>query len=62
MLELDLDREERDILVDLLETRLADLRMEMGRTSPIAQRDALKKRKYVIEKTVAHLRGEKSSP
>ena len=62
MLELDLDREEREILVDLLETRLADLRMEMGRTSPIAHRDALKKRKLVIEKTVAHLRGEVRSP
>ena len=59
MLELDLDREEREILVDLLETRLADLRMEIGRTSRLAYRDMLRKKKKVLEKTVACLRGEK---
>lgn len=59
MLELDLDREEREILVDLLETRLADLRMEIGRTSRLAYRDMLRKKKKVLEKTVARLRGEK---
>ena len=60
MLELDLDHEEKEILVDLLETRLADLRMEIGRTSRMAFRDMLKKRKHVLEKTVACLRGEKN--
>lgn len=59
MLELDLDREEREILVDLLETRLADLRMEIGRSSRLAYRDMLRKKKKVLEKTVAYLRGEK---
>ena len=58
MLELDLDREEREVLVDLLETRLADLRMEIGRTSPLTNRDMLRKKKKVLEKTVACLRSE----
>ena len=58
MLELDLDREEREVLVDLLETRLADLRMEVGRTAPLAYRDKLRKKKKVLEKTVACLRGD----
>jgi len=58
VLELDLDREEREILVDLLETSLADLRMEIGHTSPPAYRDMLRKRKKVLEKTVACLRGD----
>jgi hypothetical protein len=57
VLELDLDHEEREILADLLETRLADLRMEIGRTSPQAYRDTLRKNKKVLEKTVACLRG-----
>ena len=57
MLELDLDREEREVLVDLLETRLADLRMEIGDTVPLAYRDMLRKKKKVLEKTVACLRG-----
>ncbi len=59
MLEWDLDREEREVLVDLLETRLADLRMEIGRTSPLTNRDMLRKKKKVLEKTVACLRSER---
>jgi hypothetical protein len=58
MLELDLDREEREILVDMLETRLADLRMEIGRSSRLTYRDMLRKKKKVLEKTVACLRGD----
>jgi hypothetical protein len=58
VVELDLDREEREILVDLLETRLADLRMEIGRTSPLANRDMLRKKKKVLEKAVARMRGD----
>jgi len=57
VLELDLNREEREILVDILETRLADLRMEIGRTSKLAYRDMLRKRKKVLEKAVAHFSG-----
>ena len=58
MLKLDLDREEREVLVDLLETGLADLRMELGCTSSLPRREMLRKRKKVLEKTVTHLRQE----
>ena len=60
MVELDLDREEREILLDLMETRLADLRMEIGRTSRLSYRDMLRKKKKVLEKMVAFLRGERT--
>jgi hypothetical protein len=53
---LNLDREERDLLVDLLETRLADLRMEIGNTPSLPYREMLRKKKKVLEKTVTHLR------
>lgn len=62
VLELDLDRDEREILVDLLETRLADLRMEIGRTDRLAYRDMLRKKKKTLEKMIAYLRGEKVFP
>jgi hypothetical protein len=55
---LELDREEREILVDFLETRLADLRMEIGRTSRLAYRDMLRQKKKVLEKAVAYFRGD----
>ena len=58
MVELDLDREEREVLVDLLETSLADLRMEIGQTSPLAHRDVLRNKKRVLDKTVAWLRSD----
>jgi len=57
-MELDLDREEREILVDLLETRLADLRMEIGRTDRLAYRDMLRKKKKALEKMVECLRSD----
>ena len=60
MLELDLDREEQEILVDLLDTRLADLRMEIGRTDRLAYRDMLRKKKKALEKMVACLRGDRT--
>jgi len=59
LLKLDLDREEREVLVDLLETRLADLRMEIGDSVPLAYRHMLKEKKKVLEKTVACLRRER---
>ena len=61
VLQLDLDREELEILVDLLETRLADLIMEIGRTSRLAYRDMIRKKKKALEKVVAGLRGENTS-
>jgi hypothetical protein len=61
MLELDLDLDEREILSDIIETVLADLRMEIGRTDRKDFRDMLKKRKQVLQKTLAWLRGERFS-
>jgi len=61
MLELDLDLMEREILSDVVETILADLRMEIGRTDRKEFREMLKKRKQVLVKTLMCLRGEKPS-
>jgi hypothetical protein len=55
---MDLDAEEREILADVLDTALADLRMEIGRTDRQDYRLMLKRRKAILEKAVAHLRGE----
>ena len=57
-----LDIEEREILADVLDTKLADLRMEIGRTDRQDYRIMLKRRKAILEKAVAHLRGEAVSP
>ncbi|UCG39378.1 MAG: hypothetical protein JSV00_03880 [bacterium] len=59
MVELDLDAEERELLADIIETLLADLRMEIGRTDRKDFREGLKKRKRILQKTLAGLRGEK---
>lgn len=62
MLELDLDLLEREILSDVIETVLADLRMEIGRTDRKEFRDTLKKRKHVLLKTLTCVRGEGGTP
>jgi hypothetical protein len=59
---MDLDAEEREILADVLDTALANLRMEIGRTDRQDYRVMLKKRKAILEKAVVHLRGEAVSP
>lgn len=59
---MDLDIEEREILADVLDTALADLRMEIGRTDRKDYREILKKRKGVLQKAIAHLRGDSVSP
>ena len=61
MLELDLDLKEREILSDIIETALADLRMEIGRTDRKDFREMLKVRKQVLQKTLTYLRGERLS-
>ena len=57
---LDLDMEEREILADVLDTYLADLRMEIGRTDRQDYRVMLKRRKAILQKAAAQLRGEKA--
>ena len=61
MLELDLDLVEREILSDIIETILADLRMEIGRTDRKEFREMLKKRKHVLKKTLMCLTGQRPS-
>ncbi len=58
---LDLDPGEREILADVLDTVLADLRMEIGRTDRQDYRVMLKRRKAILQKAVAKLRGEQAS-
>ena len=58
MLELDLDLMEREVLSDIIETILADLRMEIGRTDRKDFREKLKNRKRVLRKTLCCLRGQ----
>jgi len=52
MIELDLTREEREVLLEILETDLSDLRMEIADTDSLDFRDMLKGRKAVLAKVI----------
>lgn len=52
VIRLDLTREEREILFDVLDTFLSDLRMEIANTDRQDFRDMLKKRKAVLLKVL----------
>jgi hypothetical protein len=56
-MEIDLDREERQILRTILEHVLSDLRMEMADTDRKEFRDMLGRRKAVLEKLLASMSG-----
>ncbi len=56
MLELDLSRQELDILAEVLESYLSDLRMEIADTDRMAFREHLKTRKAVLAKVLDALR------
>jgi hypothetical protein len=56
MIELDLNDEERRALLEVLESVLSDLRMEIADTDSMDFRDRLKARKEVIEKAIGALR------
>ena len=55
MIELDLTREEREVLLETLETDLSDLRMEIADTDSLDFRDMLKGRKAVLAKVIEAL-------
>lgn len=55
MIELDLNRSETEILADVLESYLSDLRMEIADTDSKDFRDQLKVRKQVLIKVLAAL-------
>jgi hypothetical protein len=56
-MEIDLDREERQILRTILEHALSDLRMEMADTDRKEFRDMLGRRKAVLEKVLESMSG-----
>lgn len=57
MLQLELTSDERQILVDALETYVSDLRMEIADTEKHDVRNDLKRRKEVLRQVLNTLRG-----
>ena len=55
MVHLDLSEEERQILLEVLETALSDLRMEIAHTDRMEFREMLKERKAVLSKAIEAL-------
>jgi hypothetical protein len=55
MIQVDLGEEERQILLEVLESALSDLRMEIADTDSMDFRDMLKGRKEVIKKVIGAL-------
>ena len=56
MIQLDLTKEEKDILTEILENDLSDLRMEITDTDSLDFREMLKKQKEVLKKVLETLR------
>jgi len=56
MTQLDLTKEEKDILTEILENDLSDLRMEITDTDSLDFREMLKKQKEVLTKVLETLR------
>ena len=56
MIQLDLTKEEKDILTEILENDLSDLRMEITDTDSSDFREMLKKQKEVLKKVLETLR------
>jgi len=56
MIQLDLTKEEKDILTEILENDLSDLRMEITDTDSLDFREKLKKQKEVLKKVLETLR------
>ena len=56
MVNLDLTKEENDILATVLESYLSDLRMEIADTDSMDFRESLKKRKDVLNKVLETLK------
>ena len=55
MIQLDLSNEERLVLLEMLETDLSDLRMEIADTDRQEFREMLKGRKAILAKTIEAL-------
>jgi hypothetical protein len=52
MIQLDLTHEERQALLEILESTLSDLRMEIADTDRMDFREMLKGRKAILEKLI----------
>lgn len=57
MIRLDLNEEERGILLEILENDRSDLRMEIADTDRQEFREMLKRRKAVLVKAIESLKG-----
>ncbi len=55
MIQLDLSSEEKQVLLELLESTLSDLRMEIADTDRMDFREMLKDRKAVLTKLIEAL-------
>ncbi len=55
MIRIDLTQEEQTTLRDILESALSDLRMEIADTDNHDFKEMLKRRKGILEKTIAAL-------
>lgn len=56
MIHLEITQEEKEILIDILENDLSDLRMEITDTDKMDFREMLKKQKEVLKKVLETLR------
>ncbi|MCR4321189.1 MAG: hypothetical protein NUV74_12750 [Candidatus Brocadiaceae bacterium] len=56
MIHLELTQEEKEMLIDILENDLSDLRMEIADTDSLDFREMLKKQKEVLMKVLETLR------
>jgi hypothetical protein len=56
IMHVELEPAERDALVEVLESVLADLRYEIGDTDRTEYREAIKTRKALLEKVLAALK------
>lgn len=52
MIQLDITKEEKDVLIGILENDISDLRMEIADTDNMDFRGALKKQKEVLKKVL----------
>ncbi|RME34883.1 MAG: hypothetical protein D6786_03540 [Gammaproteobacteria bacterium] len=57
MIHIDLSEEERDLLAEVLESYLSDLRYEIADTDTSTFRDQLKLRQAALEKVLSAIRG-----
>ena len=62
MIQFDLSDEDRQILLEVLENALSDLRMEIADTDSMDFREMLKGRKAVIKKAIAALKEAAAAP